>query len=118
MYFCDFGKYQNPVPAGETAFASDANVAYKRSALDAIKPVWKEKFHETSVNWALREHGGKLVLSPDMVLYQHRLGLRLGTPCGSASRGAALMPPRAGGRPVLANGWPMRLFLLCSRECC
>lgn len=78
VYFCDFGKYQNPVPAGETAFASDANVAYKRSALDAIKPVWKEVFHETSVNWALREHGGKLVLSPDMVLYQHRLGLRLG----------------------------------------
>src|SRR5918995_1394349 len=33
VYFCDFGKYQNPVPAGDAAFASDANVTYKREDL-------------------------------------------------------------------------------------
>jgi hypothetical protein len=77
VYFCDFGKYQNPVPAGETTMASDANVSYKRAALESIKPVWQEAFHETSVNWALRSRGEKLALSPAVVVYQDRGVLRL-----------------------------------------
>ena len=77
VYFCDFGKYQNPVTAGPSWFASDANVAYKRSALESISDVWKEIFHETMVNSALLEKGEKLVLSPDIVVYQHRANLNL-----------------------------------------
>jgi hypothetical protein len=78
VYFCDFGRYQNPVPEGESTIASDANVSYKRSALEAIRPVWQESFHETAVNWALTSRGEKLALSPAIVVYQHREGLRLG----------------------------------------
>jgi hypothetical protein len=78
VYFCDFGKYQNPVPAGPSWFASDANVAYKRSALDSISETWQQVFHETMVNSALLEKGGKIVLSPDIVVYQHRTNLKLG----------------------------------------
>jgi hypothetical protein len=78
VYFCDFGKYQNPVPAGPSWFASDANVAYKRAALESISGVWKKIFHETMVNTALLEKGEKLVLSPDIIVYQHRSNLNLG----------------------------------------
>jgi hypothetical protein len=79
VYFCDFLRYQNPVQEGESAFASDANVAYRRAAMETIRPVWQEKFHEPSVNEALRLRGEVVALAPDMVLYQHRQGLRFGS---------------------------------------
>ena len=79
VYFCDFGRYQNPVIDGESAFASDANVSYKRSALEAVRPSWEEGLNEVTVNAALTSRGEKLALSPDMVVYQQRHGLRLGS---------------------------------------
>lgn len=77
VYFSDFSRYQNPVPAGESPFASDANISYKRSALEAIRPVWQESFHETRVNHALVARGQKLALSPEIIVYQHRSNLQL-----------------------------------------
>jgi hypothetical protein len=77
VYFCDFGRYQNPVPEGESSFASDANVSYKRDALQAVRSVWQKMFHEPAVNFALRQRGCKLGLSPDLVVYQSREDLRL-----------------------------------------
>jgi len=79
VYFCDFLRYQNPVQAGESAFASDANTAYRREALESIGPVWQEKFYEPSVNEALRSRGEIVALAPDVILYQHRQGLRFGS---------------------------------------
>jgi Glycosyl transferase family 2 len=79
VYFCDFYRYQNPVPQGESPFVSDANVSYKRSALAAIRPIWQDVFHETAVNWGLTSRGEKLALSPQVVVYQHRSDLRLGS---------------------------------------
>jgi hypothetical protein len=76
VYFCDFLRYQNPLPEGASSIASDANVSYKRSALLSIRPVWEEVFHESAVNGALRSRGEIVALAPDIVLYQHRLGLR------------------------------------------
>jgi Glycosyl transferase family 2 len=78
VYFCDFGKYQNPLPAGESLFVSDANVSYKRSALESIRSTWQETFHETAVNWTLVSRGEKLALSPKIIVYQNRGSLRLG----------------------------------------
>lgn len=75
VYFCDFLRYQNPLPGGETAIVSDANVAYKRAALESIRPIWQEIFHEASVTAALRSRGQQLILTPDAVLHQHRQGL-------------------------------------------
>jgi len=77
VYFCDFLRYQNPLAEGESAIASDANVTYKRAALESIRPVWKEIFHESAVNQALWARGEKVALAPRIVLYQHRLGLGL-----------------------------------------
>jgi hypothetical protein len=77
IYYCDFGRYQNPVPAGPAEFLSDSNVAYKRAALEMVKQNWSDAFHETSVNWGLRDCGESLKLDPRMVVFQTRLGLRL-----------------------------------------
>ena len=77
VYFCDFLRYQNPLAAGESSTLSDANVSYKQVALESIRPIWQEIFHEASVNGALRSRGETLVLAPDVVLYQHRLRLGL-----------------------------------------
>lgn len=78
VYFCDFGRYQNPVPRGAAAFVSDANVSYKRAALERVASSWADAYHETRVHDALRTAGETLWLTPDMVVYQHREGLRLG----------------------------------------
>jgi hypothetical protein len=77
--FCDFLRYQNPVPEGESSYATDANVAYKLAALMAIRPVWEERFYEPSVHEALRTRGEKIALAPRMILYQHRRNLRIGS---------------------------------------
>ena len=77
VYFCDFGKYQNPVPEGESTCASDANVSYKRSALEAIRQVWADSFLEMTVNGELMSRGEKLALSSGVVVYQYRSNLRL-----------------------------------------
>lgn len=75
VYFCDFGKYQNPMPAGPAPFASDINTSYKRSALEAIRPVWSDSFREIVVNGALIRRGDGLVLDPEIVVHHHRVDL-------------------------------------------
>jgi hypothetical protein len=71
-YYCDFGRYGNPLRRGEAEYASDVNLAYKREALDAIRDVWREAYHETTVHWTLRSRGEEVFLDPRMVVYQHR----------------------------------------------
>jgi hypothetical protein len=77
VYFCDFSRYQNPVGDGQSEFLSDSNVSYKREALQGVKNLWFQAFHETSVNWELRRKGMQLKLNPEMIVYQTRRGLRL-----------------------------------------
>jgi hypothetical protein len=79
VYYCDFGRYQNPVPSGESGFASDANTSYKRSALDSVRSLWEERFREVVINGALISRGERVALRPDIVVHQHREGLRIGT---------------------------------------
>lgn len=77
VYFCDFSRYQNHLPSGESPFASDANVSYLRSALFSVEPVWEESFREVIVNEALRAQGNSVVLDPRIVVFQNRSALRL-----------------------------------------
>ncbi|MCI0790974.1 MAG: hypothetical protein J4N34_02545 [Chloroflexi bacterium] len=79
VYFCDFSRYQNPLPCGESGFASDSNSAYKMSALQSVRHLWADSFHETLVNSALMERGERIALRPDLVAYQNRRGLSLGS---------------------------------------
>lgn len=76
VYFCDFGRYMNPVPSGPSEFLSDSNSSYKREALESVREMWADAFHETSVNWELRRRGATLVLDPGMTVYQTRRTLR------------------------------------------
>ena len=77
VYFGDFGRYQNPVPRGPSAYVSDANVCYKRAALEGIAQAWAESYNEARVHTALAQRGETLALSPDVIVFQHRLNLRL-----------------------------------------
>lgn len=76
VYYCDFGRYENPVPSDAVEFVSDSNVSYKREALTAVRDQWYDAFHETSVNWEIRRQGGELKLDPTMVVFQKRHNLR------------------------------------------
>jgi len=78
VYFGDFGRYQNPVPRGPSAFVSDANVCYKRAALERVADAWPESYNEARVHGALAARGEVLALSPEVVVRQNRLNLRLG----------------------------------------
>jgi hypothetical protein len=76
VYFCDYGKYQNPLPEGEAHFASDSNVSYKRVALERVRGTWNAAFREVIVNGALRGLGETITLRRDIIVDQHRTGLR------------------------------------------
>jgi GT2 family glycosyltransferase len=79
VYYCDFGRYQNPLPAGETAFASDANVTYKRGALQRVHAAWCDSFSEVVVHEALKSRGETIALDPRIIVYQNRQGLTIQT---------------------------------------
>jgi len=78
VYYCDFGRYQNPLPIGPAAYVSDSNVAYRREALEAVSEAWAGDYHETVVHWALVEKGFELWLHPGSQVWQARSGLTLG----------------------------------------
>ncbi|HKQ72892.1 MAG TPA: glycosyltransferase [Blastocatellia bacterium] len=76
LYYCDFGRYGRPLSAGATEHVSDVNVSYKRGALNSIRDVWNEAYHETIAHWALRARGEILYLDPRIVVYQSRPAIR------------------------------------------
>jgi len=77
VYFCDFGRYQLPFAAGARRYVSDVNVTYKRAALEATRPVWERRYHETLVHDALLRAGDTLFLSPDLIVDEWRSNLHL-----------------------------------------
>lgn len=106
VYYCDFGRYQNPVPEGDVEFLSDSNVSYKRDALWSVKHLWQDAFHETSVNWELRRRGAKLRLNPEMVVHQTRRVLRF----GSVLRERFVWGRSFAGTRALEISTPQRIF--------
>lgn len=77
VFFCDFGRYQPPFDAGARDYVTDVNVCYKRAAIDATREVWAQRYHETTVHWALLNAGETLYLTPEPVVDELRAGLRL-----------------------------------------
>jgi hypothetical protein len=78
VYYCDLGRYLNLIPSGDSTFASDANVSYKRAALEQVRSAWEQGFNEVTINAALMARGENLALRPDIIAYQQRSNLRLG----------------------------------------
>jgi hypothetical protein len=122
VYFCDFGVYQNPLPAGPSRSASDANVCYKRDALESVHEAWDQSYNEIRVHYALARRGEIIALSPQVVVYQHRLNLRLGPMLleryAWARSYAAVRVANATGlsRFLLAGICPLLPFLLLTRQ--
>ena len=77
VWFCDFGRYQNPLPEGRSAFVSDSNVAYRRRALEKVEGAWRDDYHETAMHAALEAAGFALCTTPRAVVWQTRGGLTL-----------------------------------------
>lgn len=77
FYVCDFGRYGLPFVGGAAAWISDVNVSYKRSAIEGTRDLWKERFHEPIVHWALLERGSTLYLSPEIVVEHSRKPMSL-----------------------------------------
>jgi hypothetical protein len=78
VYFCDFGRYQAPFTPGPREYVSDVNICYKRRALEQTRDLWKERYHETTVHWALQRSGEALYLSPEFAVDQMRDDLTVG----------------------------------------
>ena len=78
VYYCDFGRYQNPLPEGPAEFVSDSNVVYRRDALAEVAEVWADDYHETQVHWALVGAGREIWLTPQVRVWQRRADLGLG----------------------------------------
>ena len=72
IYLREFTNYIPPVEEGTSPFLTDCNVSYKRAALEAIRSVWADVFHEPNVHAALRQRGETLWLSPALVTLQQR----------------------------------------------
>lgn len=77
-YICDFGRYHPGLAAGSRPFVTDTNVVYKREALARTESLWRDRYHETTVHWALMREGGTLRFEPSLRTVQHRDGLTLG----------------------------------------
>ncbi len=121
VYFCDFGRYQLPFAAGPRPYVSDVNICYKRRALEQTRTLWAERYHETTVHWALLRAGEVLYLSPEVAVDQHRDGLGLGALLGERlGWGRLFAYTRAretglGKRLVLAALAPVLPFVLFAR---
>jgi len=122
VYFGDFGRYQNPVPRGTSPFVSDANVCYKREALERVADAWADTYSEARVHAALADRGELIALSPEVIVYQHRLNLHFGPALVeryvwgrsyAAIRVAGVAVPR---RAVFAVLCPLLPFVLLLRQ--
>ena len=87
VYYCDFGRYQNPVPEGRRHFVSDANVVYRREALDEIRGDWGGDYHEYSVHQRFVERGRPIWLTPRTVAWQNRGDLTVVEALGNGMSG-------------------------------
>jgi len=77
VYACDFGRSRSTQSQGPREFLSSCNLSYKRPAVEATRPLWRERYHETQVHERLRREGGTLWFAPTAVVEQARSGLRL-----------------------------------------
>ncbi len=121
-YFCDFGRYANPLQEGPSHYASDINISYKRAAIEKTRPIWRRYYHETAVHAALEAAGETLWLTPRIVVRHDRGRLRLGPLLRERFAWARLFAGRrAAGAPLLKRAlWilfsPLLPALLAARR--
>jgi len=110
LYFADYVRYANPMPAGETHQLTDCNVTYKRDKLQTIASVWQDEFHEPELHGAIEAQGDMLWFSPGVLVEQQR-SIRL----GDAVRDRYTFGRLFGGRRAMSASMGQRLaYLLIS----
>ena len=73
VFFCEYGRYMNPVPDGEVADLPGNNVSYRRECLAHISDLleagcsWEGDLHSR-----LRERGVKLYSDPSIIVYHKK----------------------------------------------
>ena len=78
FYVCDFGRYGLPFESSPATWVSDVNVTYKRAVIDETRELWRDRFREPVVHWALIEKGEVLYLSSEPVVEHKRPSTTLG----------------------------------------
>ena len=78
FYLTDFGRYGLPFETGPAIWVSDVNVSYSRAALEEMRPLWNERYHEPLVHKYLMDKGEKLWLSNEMIIFHGRPPCTLG----------------------------------------
>lgn len=109
LYYCDFGRYGRPLQPGPAAYVSDVNVAYRRAALESIRPVWSAAYHETTVHWALQARGETILLDPRPVILQDRPPIGL---AAAYRERIAFARGFAATRAAACSGWHRALYAL------
>ncbi|MCP4358089.1 MAG: glycosyltransferase family 2 protein [Chloroflexi bacterium] len=110
LYFADYVRYANPMPAGETHHLTDCNVTYKLDKLQTIASVWQDEFHEPEVHGAIEAQAGKLWFSPGVLVEQQR-----SITLGDAVRDRYTFGRLFGGRRAMTASLGQRLaYLLIS----
>lgn len=71
MYLADYLRYSAPKD-GPSRSLTDGNVSYKRSAIEPLRNVWSDEFHENVIHAVLGKRGESLWLSPRIVVRQKR----------------------------------------------
>jgi hypothetical protein len=77
VFFCDFNRYQPPFEAGPRGYVSDVKIGYKRRAILQTADLWRNRYHETTVHWALQRAGETLFLTPEFTVDQVRTGITM-----------------------------------------
>ncbi len=101
--YCNYGYYQQPVVEGPATNLSDCNSSYKRADLEDIRSAWENGFQMALVNWALRDAGKTLWMTPRLLVHQCRdislgraatVALRRGRVFASLRAGKKALPTR------------------------
>jgi hypothetical protein len=71
-YFCRYARDMLPFEVRETEDLPGDNSVYSRAALERVREVYRDGFWEPEVNRAIREDGGRLLQSPELVVRQGR----------------------------------------------
>ncbi len=72
VYLDDYGPYMLPLRSGPASGLSGANASYKRAALVAVEPSYRDGFFEPFVHAEMLRRGLRLSVDPAPVVYHHK----------------------------------------------
>ena len=72
IHLCRYSSYLLPFPDNDVKDLPGDNAAYLREAIEPLREIWKDGFWETEVDAALAKNGGRLRVTPRMIVRQGR----------------------------------------------